>query len=200
MIRLVTINGSPDPTGNTAALLTHIGRTAQAWGAEIQHLHAADLLEKSGSIFCHVCGNPCTGICYKGTPLEQAFQILAAADAIVLGSPVYFGTAAAPLKAFFDKTRKLRSEKALCNTIGAGVAVGAARFGGQETTVRALHDIMLVHGMMVVGDGHAEHDCGHQGVCGQRPAGEDTWALGRSEILAKRICQVAQATQALRTA
>jgi len=45
--------------------------------------------------------------------LEEAYEILKKADAIVMGSPVYFGSVSAQLKAFFDKTRKLRSEKAL---------------------------------------------------------------------------------------
>jgi len=41
-----------------------------------------------------------------------------------MGSPVYFGSVSAQLKAFFDKTRKLRSEKALYNKFACGVTVG----------------------------------------------------------------------------
>ena len=47
-------------------------------------------------------------------------------------------------ESFFDKTRKLRGEKALYNKVGAGITVGASKYGGQETTIKALHDIMLV--------------------------------------------------------
>jgi len=36
--------------------------------------------------------------------------------------------------------------------------------------MKALHDIMLVHGMTIVGDGYVGDDCGHHGVCAQQPA------------------------------
>jgi multimeric flavodoxin WrbA len=195
---IVAINGSPNQDGNTADLLQNILATIPGNEAETCLLHATEILEESGPIICKVCATPCPGTCYKNTRLEEAFAILAKADAIILGSPVYFGTVATPLKAFFDKTRKLRREKKLFNTIGAAVAVGAARFGGQETTLRALHDIMLVHGMVVVGDGDISTDCGHHGVCAQRPASQDVFAKQRSRSIAFRVLQVAQATQSLR--
>jgi len=74
-------------------------------------LEVGELLNSVKNPFCVVCSNPCSGICYKGTKLEEAYEILKKADAIVMGSPVYFGSVSAQLKAFFDKTRKLRSEK-----------------------------------------------------------------------------------------
>ena len=43
------------------------------------------------------------------------------------------------------------------------------RFGGQETTIKAIHDLMLVQGLIIVGDGHRDFDSGHQGACAQRP-------------------------------
>ena len=59
----------------------------------------------------------------KGTKLEEAYETLKRADAIVMGSPVYFGSVSAQLKAFFDKTKKLRGEKAFCNKIACRVTV-----------------------------------------------------------------------------
>ena len=61
---------------------------------------------------------------------------------------------------------------------------------GRETTIRALHDIMLVHGMTIVGDGFFEDDCGHHGVCAHNPAENDEFAVKRAEILAKRIFDI----------
>ena len=141
---------------------------------------------------------PCSGACYRGSELETAYRRLAAADALILGSPVYFGTVSAQLKAFWDKTRKLRSELALLNTVGAALAVGAARFGGQETTLKALFDMMLVQGMLIVGDGHRSGDAGHQGACAHQPAAEDQNAARRVSLLAQRVVEVARATSGLR--
>ena len=196
---IVGINGSPDPDGNTACLLGHVLDAAAGRGAETRLIHAAAMVESAGGTpFCTVCSNPCNASCFSGSPLEEAYGALQAADAVVIGSPVYFGTVSAQLKAFFDKTRQLRNRKALYNKIGAGVTVAASRYGGQETTLRALHDIMLVHGMLLAGDGFGEADCGHHGVCALRPAAGDHAALHRASLLAARLVEVCQATAALR--
>ena len=115
------------------------------------------------------------------------FDLLRRADGILLGSPVYFGTVSAQLKSFWDKTRLLRREKYLINVVGGALAVGGSRFGGQETTLRALQDMMLCQGMIVVGDAHLEEDAGHQG---RGPAGRHREGSFRHPIVScglKRI-------------
>jgi hypothetical protein len=64
--------------------------------------------------------------------------------------------------------------------------------------MKALHDIMLVHGMIIVGDGYIEKDCGHHGVSAHRPAHSDDFALNRIEFLGKRMVEVCEATTSLR--
>lgn len=187
---LIGLNGSPNKNGNTKFLLTKVLEKAESLGAETKILEVAELLNTAKHSFCVACSNPCSGVCYKGTKLEEAFELIKSADGIVLGSPVYFGSVSGQLKAFFDKTRKLRAEKALYNKVAAGVTVGTSRFGGQETTMKALHDIMLVQGMIIVADGYGEDDCGHHGVCAQRPAAEDEFAIKRADILGKRLVEV----------
>lgn len=195
---IIGLNGSPQKNGNTKELLEKVLSKAKSLGAETVILEIPKLLHSARQPFCTACSNPCSGQCFRDTALEESFELLKKADGIVLGSPVFFGTISGQLKAFFDKTRKLRGEKGLYNTVGAGVTVGTSRFGGQETTMRALHDIMLVHGMIIVGDGYLEDDCGHHGVCAQKPAGEDFSALRRAEILGKRLVEVCKDTESLR--
>ncbi|NMB33213.1 MAG: flavodoxin family protein [Clostridium sp.] len=187
---IVGLNGSPNKDGNTKFLLNTVLEEAQSAGAKTQILEIADLLDSAKHSFCVVCSSPCTGVCYQGTELEKAYEILKKADAVVMGSPVYFGSVSAQLKAFFDKTRKLRGEKAFYNKVACGVTVGASKYGGQETTMNALHDIMLVHGMVIVGDGYIENDCGHHGVCAQAPADCDEPAIKRAKILGKRLVEL----------
>lgn len=195
---IVGLNGSPNKNGNTKILLEKVISTAKKLGAETKILEVSEIFKGVSQPFCTVCSNPCSGQCFHGTNLEGAFDLLKQADGVVLGSPVYFGSVSGQLKAFFDKSRKLRGEKGLYNTVGAGVTVGNSRFGGQETTMKALHDIMLVQGMIIVGDGYLENDCGHHGVCAQRPGAEDSYALQRAEILGKRLVEVCEATNSLR--
>lgn len=58
--------------------------------------------------------------------------------------------------------------------------------------------MMLIQGMIIVGDGHVDHDAGHHGVCSQQPSSKDGAALERALVLARRIVQVAEATASLR--
>ncbi|SHF33995.1 flavodoxin family protein [Desulforamulus putei] len=195
---ILALNGSPHTNGNTAFMLNQALEGAGEMGAATRLVHVADIVKTPRKLFCDACTNPCAGVCYQGTPLGDLFDLIKSADGIILGSPVYFGTVASPLKLLWDKSRALRKEKALVDVVGAAVSVGASRFGGQESTVRALQDIMLVHGMTVVGDGAFGDDAGHHGASAQRPAKDDPEAAKRCRILGRRVAEVAQATAPLR--
>lgn len=195
---IVGINGSPNKDGNIAYLLNYILDKTKSLGSEIEIINVNEIINSCKNPFCIACSTPCGGACFKGTELEKAYELITKADAIIVGSPVYFGTVTAQLKAFFDKTRGYRGKKVWINKVGAAVTTGASKYGGQETTIRAIHDIMFVHGMTIIGDGHADKDAGHHGVCAQRPANQDLAALERADVLAKRIVEVCEATKGLR--
>lgn len=198
-VLIVAINGSPKDDGNTAFLLQQSINECAKMGASTEIIHCQKILKDQKNPYCMACTSPCTGKCYEDKEMAKAYELLSRADGIIAGSPVYFGTVSAQLKSFWDKSRKLRAEKKLLNIVGGAITSGGSRFGGQETTLRAIHDMFLVQGMIVIGDGHYENDCGHMGVAAQRPADADANAIERNRILAKRIVQVAEATRALRT-
>ena len=198
LLRVIALNGSPRKDGSTAYLLNRALKVAAEEGAETTLIHVEPLLRSQKHPFCLACSSPCTGACYRGSALEEAYRRLAQADAVIMGSPVYFGTVSAQLKGFWDKSRKLRTEQALLNTVGAAVTTGGARFGGQETTLKALHDMMLVQGMIQVGDGPPNPPAGHHGCCAGAPASADAYALQRIEPLARRVVEVARCTASLR--
>jgi len=195
---IVALNGSPHREGNTACLLNEALHTVRDAGAETALLHVGEGLAGVKTPFCLCCSTPCAGSCYRGTLLSEMLALLRLADGVIMGSPVYFGTVSGQLKSFWDKTRRLRSEKSLVDVVGGCVAVGSSRYGGQEATLHAMQEMMLTQGMTVVGDGHTDDDAGHQGACAQRPAQDDREALKRAGILAKRVFAVAAATAGLR--
>ena len=195
---IVGINGSPNKNGNTAFLLEKGLKAAAENGAATTMIHAAEALKYFTVPFCTACSTPCKGICAEGTPFAGILDEMRRADGLLIGSPVYFGTISGQLKAFADKIRCLRVGKNLLNSVGGAVAVGATRSGGQENTIRAIHEIMLVQGMTIVGPGHIEYDCGHFGAAALRPSSEDMFAQEKVEILARRITEVALATKDLR--
>ena len=197
-IYIIGINGSPDAAGNTNYLLDKSLQTVSTLGGRTDLIHAGEVLAGMAVPFCTNCSSPCRGICAVGTPMEDVLDMVRKADGLIIGSPVYFGSMTGQLKAFWDKLRCLRGEKKLLNTVGGAIVVGNNRNGGQEGTIRSIHEMMLVQGMTIVGGGHADHDCGHYGVAAQRPAQEDKYALERTVIMAKRIYEVSLATKSLR--
>ncbi len=189
---ILAINGSPNKDGNTVFLLNQVLEEAQSNGAGAEMIHAVDALSDQDKPYCDACSSPCNRSCIDGTQLEQVFDRLEETDGLILGSPVYFGTVSAQMKAFWDKSRCIRTEKSLIGKVGGAVSVGASRFGGQETTVRTLHDIMLIHGMSLIGDGSSDFDAGHQGVCAQKPAQQDQDAIMRAKVMGRRIVEEAK--------
>lgn len=73
-----------------------------------------------------------------------------ASDGIIAGSPVYFGTMAAELKAVFDKYVGVRTQ--MEGKVGAAFATSGHQAGGKETTILSIVQAMLIYGMIVVGD------------------------------------------------
>ncbi|MDO7788301.1 flavodoxin family protein [Desulforamulus aquiferis] len=195
---VIGLNGSPNNDGNTVFLLKEALGAASELGAETKLINVAPAVKTLNELFCDACTTPCAGVCYQGTKVEELLNQLKEADGIIMASPVYFGTVASPLKILWDKTRAIRKEKALVDVVGAAVAVGGSRFGGQETTIRAMQDMMLVQGMTIVGDGSFLDDAGHQGASAQKPSDKDQIGIKRSQILGRRVAEVAQGTMALR--
>lgn len=192
MTKIILINGSPKKNGNTFYLLSEMKKHIENMGAEAEILNISEGLMSAKNPFCVCCSSPCNKSCYKGTLLEEMLLKVKNADGIVFGSPVYFGTMSGQLKAFFDKMRDLRGEKALLGKVGCAVASGASKYGGQETTVRAIHDSMLVMGMSIAGDSDNDVGSGHFGVCAWQKDLNDEYTTARIKATSLRLVKEAK--------
>ena len=76
-------------------------------------------------------------------------------DAIIIGSPTYYGTMAAPIKQLFDDSVGFHGQ--LDGKVGAAFSSAANVAGGNETTVLDIINAMLIHGMIVQGDPKGDH-------------------------------------------
>jgi len=86
---------------------------------------------------------------------EVSAEQLPAYDAIIMGSPTYYGTMAAELKKLLDDSVVFHGK--LEGKIGAAFASSANIGGGNETTILDIINAMLIHGMIVQGDPRGDH-------------------------------------------
>lgn len=66
---------------------------------------------------------------------------------IIIGSPVYYGSMAAPIKKLFDDSVKFHTK--LDGRIGGAFSSSANIGGGNETTILDILNAMLIHGMII---------------------------------------------------
>lgn len=97
-----------------------------------------------------------SGVEVEVKPVERTSTAdLMSADGIVMGSPVYFGSVAAELKALIDKSVDHYGK--FTGKVGGAFASSGAIGGGTETTVLDILKAMLIHGMIVQGTTEGAH-------------------------------------------
>src|SRR5581483_5619604 len=111
------------------------------------------------------------GHCVIDDDMQPLYEPLLRADAVIVGSPVYFGSPSALCKAFMERVEAFGiHEKRLRLKVGGAIATGGSRNGGQETTMLAIHSWFHVNEMLPVGitapvaqwgvSGNAGHETG----------------------------------------
>jgi NAD(P)H dehydrogenase (quinone) len=114
-------------TGNTKAMAEAVAEGAQRAGAQVKV-------------------KPVT---------ETTLEDLLAADAIIVGSPTYYGSMAAEVKRLIDESVEIHGQ--LEGKVGGAFSSAGGLGGGQQTTVMEILTTMLVHGMILQGDPRGDH-------------------------------------------
>jgi Multimeric flavodoxin WrbA len=102
---VLAINGSPRKKWNTATLLNKALEGAASQGAATELIHLYDLSFK-GCISCFACkliGGTSYGKCACQDGLTPVLEKVASADAVILGSPVYFGNVTGETRSFMER-------------------------------------------------------------------------------------------------
>lgn len=189
----VLLNGSPKIDRNSQKIAEIAKENFKKQGKRLEIVNVVEVLKTLDFPFCVDCTSPCAQLCEKKSEtLKEALDKIRNAKGLLIVSPVYFGTVSGELKAFWDIMRHLRNEKALYNKVGAAISVGASRYGGQETTVRTIHDMMLIQGMLIVGSSDSE-SIGHQGACFQKPVEEDLEGIKSLSRISNRVIEISEA-------
>ncbi|MFU8818525.1 MAG: NAD(P)H:quinone oxidoreductase [Desulfurivibrio sp.] len=76
---------------------------------------------------------------------------LAAADAVIFGTPTRFGNMCGQMRQFLDATGQLWANGSLVGKVGSVFTSSNTQHGGQESTILSFHTTLLHHGMVLVG-------------------------------------------------
>ncbi len=104
-MNVLAINGSPRKNWNTATLLSKALEGAASQGANTELIHLYDLSFK-GCISCFACkrkNGKSYGKCAFKDDLTPILEKLESADAIILGSPIYFGNITGEMRSFLER-------------------------------------------------------------------------------------------------
>jgi len=115
---------------------------------------------------------------------------LVSADAVIVGSPVYFGNMSGEVKTFFDNWSKfgLFRDRKMRNKVGGAFATGASVSSGKEVTMLTIFAAMFINQMIVVSGGGG---FGASASTGTDSPGIDEKELAEARDLGKRVAEVA---------
>jgi len=104
-MRLIAFNGSPRKKWNTATLLEHACKGAESEGAKTELIHLYDL-DYTGCTSCFSCkriGGKSYGHCAVKDDLNRVFRKVEKADAILIGSPIYYAITSGEARCFLER-------------------------------------------------------------------------------------------------
>jgi multimeric flavodoxin WrbA len=195
LMKIIGVAASPRENKSTRFLLEQCldaiksAPEAAGSGVEVELIDLAPL-EFQGCIACDACKKGV--LCSQQDDFQPIIPKLADPElaGIIMATPVYMGCMTSRAKAFLDRTVVFRRNGfMLKNKLGGVIAVGGSRNGGQELTVQAVHAAMMIHDMIIVGDG--DHFGG--AAWGNHPDGyeADTTGIATARNLGIRMGEVA---------
>jgi multimeric flavodoxin WrbA len=153
-MKALIISGSPRRDGNTESLCNRCAEGLEAEGISTEVVSVSGL-SLHGCTGCGYCRQLPDDVCECVINDDVAALIpkFAEADIIVVGSPVYFGSATPEIMALLDRVGYvLRPRGLLSRKVGAAIAV--ARRAGKTFTFAQLSMWFLINDMVVPGSSY----------------------------------------------
>ncbi|MGH7166439.1 MAG: flavodoxin family protein [Nitrospiraceae bacterium] len=177
--------------------------TVVAWGAEpspmIKVLVAYHSVTGNTEKMAHGVMDGAREVPGTSAVMKRVGQVtgddLFSADALVVGSPVYWSNMAGEVKTFFDDWQLkfgVFPELKMRDKVGAAFATGGQVSGGKELTMLSILAAMLGNQMIVVSGGGA---FGASATTEGGSAGIDDAELAAAKSLGRRVAQVTWAVK-----
>ncbi len=142
-MNILVLNGSPRPSGNTAAMVAAFAEGARESG---HCVNVVDVCRKkiAGCLACEYCHTKGEGKCIQQDDMQEVYPLLEEAEMIVLASPIYYHSFTGQLQCAInriyalDKPKKLK-KAALIMSSGSDHVYSSAIFEYQNSFLQYLH-------------------------------------------------------------
>ena len=142
-MNVLLLNGSPRNGGNTAIALSEMEKIFREEGIETETVQVGNKAIR-GCVACLACKK--NGKCVFDDLVNETAPKFAAADGLVIGTPVYYASANGTLVSFLDR---LFYSTPFDKTMKVGAAVAVARRGGVSATYDELNKYFAISGMPI---------------------------------------------------
>ncbi|MCM1067603.1 MAG: flavodoxin family protein [Muribaculaceae bacterium] len=145
-MKVLLINGSPHTQGCTARALTEIETILKAEGVDVERIDVGTK-DIRGCIGCNFCREH--GRCVFNDKVNETAPLLAAADGVVVGSPVYYAGCNGQLLAFLDRLF-YSTAGTVDKTMKVGAAVVSSRRAGSTSAFDEINKYFTISAMPIV--------------------------------------------------
>lgn len=193
-MKVLGISASPRKEKSTHFLLDQCFQEIRSTSSTLNKPITTEIISLAGKQIngCIACGKCKKGVlCSQQDDFQELIPVLADPQlkGIVIATPVYMGSMSSQAKAFLDRSVLFRRNGFIFkNILGSVLTVGGSRNGGQELTIQAVHAAMMIHDMILVGDGlhfggtaWSKHPEGYQG---------DDIGIETAKLTGKRMAEV----------
>ena len=163
MKKIIIIDGGPRKTFNTASMLKKIAEGAASVSEEIEvktvRLYDLDYKGCMSCLACKVKGKE-TNVCKFRDALTPVLEEISQADALVMGSPIYFSEITAQLRAFIERLvfPRLSYKDYSFNVPKRIPVILTYTMNANAEQAKSIYKIMrLTEGMLIMSMGEVEH-------------------------------------------
>ncbi len=150
-MKVIALNGSPRPIGNTSNILNDMQDEFEKEGIEFEivHLYEYRFMNCNVCLTCEIRGD---GRCLdEDDGFNELLDRLRAADGLVLAAPTYAGACPSVMQTFLERAAIVfeKGDQGLAGKVGGAVAVCGHE--GAALVYNQLVDFMLRNRMLVCG-------------------------------------------------
>jgi multimeric flavodoxin WrbA len=153
-MKVLGINCSPRKGGNTELLILEVFKALEKEGIKTEFFQLGGK-DVNGCIACMKCRKKKDGFCHqKNEVINNCIGRMMKADAIIIGSPVYYADITADAKALIEVAGYALSAAGNPLKHKPGAAVIAVRRGGGTNAFDSINHFFLINEMIVPGSSY----------------------------------------------